>query len=67
MVVKTDEAGKTETDIRVDHCPQAGGYTVRIISPFNSIHRVGGFKTADDAQTWIGEARILIGASRWFD
>jgi hypothetical protein len=37
-----------------------GVFAVRFNSPFNSIHRMSGFKTEDDAQAWIAEAKLLM-------
>ena len=39
---------------------QPGHFTVNFISPHNSIHQISGFKTEDDAQAWIAEAKVLI-------
>lgn len=67
MTSKSTPGLGTALHIQYNVLPQADGFTVRIISPQNSIHRVGGFKTEDDAQMWIGEAEVLIQKSRWFE
>jgi hypothetical protein len=41
-----------------------GYFTVSFTSPFNSTHQISGFKTEDDAQSWIAEAKLLIGTYR---
>ena len=57
----------SKLDIQYHVIPQAEGFAVRIISPQNSIHRVGGFETEGEAQMWVGEAQLLIEKSRWFE
>jgi hypothetical protein len=39
---------------------QAGCFTVDFTSSYNSIHQISGFKTEDDAQAWVAEARLLV-------
>jgi hypothetical protein len=67
MVTKANEKSRKESELQYHIVPQTDSFTVRIIYPQNSIHRVGGFKTEDDAQAWIGEARQAGESSRWFD
>jgi hypothetical protein len=40
---------------------QPGCFTVNFTSPYNSIHQISGFKSEDEAQAWIAEAKLLIG------
>ncbi len=67
--MKTDQLDEPPVDRSVQYhiLPQADGFTVKIIYPQNSIHRVGGFKSENDAQIWIGEAQVQLKRSRWFD
>ena len=37
-----------------------GVYAAKFNSPYNSIHRMNGFKTEDDALAWIAEAKLLM-------
>jgi hypothetical protein len=45
-------------------CGHTGYFTVSFTSPFNSTHQISGFKTEDDAQCWIAEAKLLVGTYR---
>jgi hypothetical protein len=36
-----------------------GFFVVNFTSPYNSLHQISGFKTKDDAQAWIAEAKHL--------
>lgn len=47
--------------IEYDAHGQPGSFTAKVMSPHNSLHQVSGFKSADDAQTWVREATLLIG------
>jgi hypothetical protein len=40
---------------------QPGCFTVNFRSPYNSMHQISGFKSEDEAQAWIAEAKLLIG------
>jgi hypothetical protein len=37
-----------------------GCFTVNFRSPNNALHQISGFKTEDDAQSWVKETRRLI-------
>ena len=39
---------------------QPGCFTVNFRSPYNALHQISGFKTEDDAQSWVKETRRLI-------
>jgi hypothetical protein len=39
---------------------QPGCFTVNFRSPNNALHQISGFKTEDDAQSWVKETRRLI-------
>ncbi len=59
----TDKAAVSSTDA-YNILGQPGFFTVNFTSPLNSLHQISGFKTEDDAQAWIAEARRLVGTYR---
>ncbi len=67
MTKKSALGPGTALNVQYHVLPQTAGFTVRIISPQNFIHRVGGFETEGDAHMWIGEARRLIENAGWFE
>ncbi len=58
---ETPESTYMENAVEYHILPQSGGFAVRITFPHNAIHRIGGFKTEDDAKQWIAEARNRMG------
>jgi hypothetical protein len=39
---------------------QPGCFTIHFRSPHNSMHQISGFKSEDEVQAWIAEAKLLI-------
>ena len=38
---------------------QNGFYTARVVSPFNSVHQITGFKSREDAIAWVSQTQFL--------
>jgi hypothetical protein len=57
---QTTDGSDMENPVEYKILPQSGGFAVRITFAHNSIHRIGGFKTEDEARQWICEARSRV-------